>query len=128
MKNTDYLYKGFEAKSVISTPIIRKPKDLLESTDVLTIVANPIAYAYGYRGTTIEFILLPNQNGDLKRVYCSWFNRLDPTSTIEDSVSQCTTVSEFLAKNVGKKFTVACAIGDKLDNGIRPKTYTMDWC
>lgn len=88
--------------------------DFVNDGDVVTIEKNITFFTQRFKeGNQVEFIVLPNQDGKLCRIYMSWFRNLSPE--LENLIAEFPTYEAFFGQNVGLKLKVTATTLERED-------------
>ena len=88
--------------------------DFVNDGDTVTIEKNITFFVQTFEGVRqVEFIVLPNQDGKLCRIYMNWFRNLSPE--LENIVSEFPTYEAFFRQHVGLKLKVTATTLERED-------------
>ena len=88
--------------------------DFVNDGDTVTIEKNITFFVQTFEGVRqVEFIVLPNQDGKLCRIYMNWFRNLSPE--LENIVSEFPTYEAFFRQHVGLKLKVTSTTLERED-------------
>jgi hypothetical protein len=88
--------------------------DFVNDGDTVTIEKNITFFKQTFDNTRrIEFIVLPNQDGKLCRIYMNWFRNLSPE--LENIISEFPTYEAFFKQHVGLKLKVTATTLERED-------------
>ena len=88
--------------------------DFVNDGDTVTIEKNITFFVQTFKGVRqVEFIVLPNQDGKLCRIYMNWFRNLSPE--LENIVSEFPTYEAFFRQHVGLKLKVTATTLERED-------------
>ena len=88
--------------------------DFVNDGDTVTIEKNITFFKQTFEKVRqVEFIVLPNQDGKLCRIYMNWFRNLSPE--LENIVSEFPTYEAFFRQHVGLKLKVTATTLERED-------------
>lgn len=88
--------------------------DFVNDGDVVTIEKNITFFKQTFEKVRqVEFIVLPNQDGKLCRIYMKWFRNLSPE--LENIISEFPTYEAFFRQHVGLKLKVTATLLERED-------------
>lgn len=88
--------------------------DFVSDGDIVTIEKNITFFTQRFKeGNQVEFIVLPNQDGKLCRIYMNWFRNLSPE--LENIIGEFPTYEAFFRQHVGLKLKVTATTLERED-------------
>lgn len=88
--------------------------DFVNDGDTVTIEKNITFFKQTFEKVRqVEFIVLPNQDGKLCRIYMNWFRNLSPE--LENIVSEFPTYEAFFRQHAGLKLKVTATTLERED-------------
>lgn len=88
--------------------------DFVNDGDIVTVEKNITFFTQQFKeGNLVEFIVLPNQDGKLCRIYMSWFRNLSPE--LENLIAEFPTYEAFFKQNVGLKLKATATPLERVD-------------
>lgn len=88
--------------------------DFVNDGDIVTIEKNITFFTQRFKeGNQVEFVVLPNQDGKLCRIYMNWFRNLSPE--LENLIAEFPTYEAFFRQNVGLKLKVTATPLERVD-------------
>lgn len=88
--------------------------DFVNDGDIVTIEKNITFFTQTFdKVRRVEFIVLPNQDGKLCRIYMNWFRNLSPE--LENLIAEFPTYEAFFRQHVGLKLKVTATTLERED-------------
>lgn len=101
-----------EISHTSNTPVF--VNDFVNDGDIVTIEKNITFFTQTFDHTRrVEFIVLPNQDGKLCRIYMNWFRNLSPE--LENIIAEFPTYEAFFRQHVGLKLKVSATTLERED-------------